>query len=282
VERGAIHDLVLLLGFDVRLYKQALLQRAARASRRIADELDLELVTMEVNVQDTHLKDADWAALAHGSVLAACALALEGRWTSVLVPASYDYDNAVPWGSHPEVDPLFSTTTLALRHDGATYHKADKIERVAPHPLVQSSVRVCQRRPEGLNCGKCAKCLYTALALEVLVGLDRCEAFEADAVDLEDIRKTRIDKAWYVRCYTHIREHAEARGRQDVVAAIDHMMRRSVHWSGWVKAFDAAKRRRWLWPLVRPLKRPARTGWLPPPPGFHGEVTPPSRDAEIG
>jgi len=266
-ERGAIDDLILVHGFDVKLYKKELLERASHGARVTAETLGYGLVDLTTNLHDTRLADVPWGDLAHGAALVSCALALEGRYTRILMPSSYTIEHAPPWGSHPEQDPLLSTTSYEVMHDAVDVDKPEKIEVMANQPLVQKYVRVCQRKPEGINCGRCEKCLFTALGLDVFVGLDECEAFDGDAVDLDLIRRNRIHLWLYVRLYGALRRAAVERGRTDVVEAIDHMMDRSVEWSAWYVVLEGAKRRRLLWPLVRPFKKLMRTGWLPAPPG---------------
>jgi hypothetical protein len=45
---------------------------------------------------------------------AAVALELQGRLSKVHVPATYDVSTLQPWGSHPYLDPLWSTTATEV------------------------------------------------------------------------------------------------------------------------------------------------------------------------
>ena len=53
-----------------------------------------------------------------GGFLASVGLCLQKVFREVLIAASDTYGQLVPWGSHPHVDPLWSTESLAFVHDG--------------------------------------------------------------------------------------------------------------------------------------------------------------------
>lgn len=272
-ERGPIDELIILLGFDVGLHKRPLLERARRSARRVADALGKGCIDLETNLQDLAIRDVPWGPLGHGPALAACALALERRFRRVLIPGTAWLETLAPWGSHPEIEPQLSTAALDLVQDGLQYDKPVKMEKIAAHPVVQRNLRVCQHRPEGLNCGTCEKCVYTMLVMDALVGLEHFDAFEAERLDLDLLRRQRIHHTWHVRGYDLARTQAVLRGREDLVAAIDQALARSARWAGWARFFDRARERGWPWPLVRWMRNPARSGLVPPPPGFPGGLS---------
>lgn len=88
---------------------------------------------------------------------------------SLVIPSSYAYEDATPWGSHWDTDPLWSSPDkIRIIHDDASVNRRDKIIQLAAEPLVQRHLRVCWRNlaPTG-NCSRCEKCLRTMTTLEV-------------------------------------------------------------------------------------------------------------------
>ena len=68
-------------------------------------------------------------------------------------------DGEILFGSHPLLDPLWSTETLAFVHDGCEANRMEKVRRIAESPLLLEGLRVCvdDRGPDVYNCGSCWK-----------------------------------------------------------------------------------------------------------------------------
>jgi hypothetical protein len=105
-----------------------------------------------------------------GAGLASAALSLSGGFGEVLVPSTDAYADALPWGSHPLVDELWSTERTTVLPDGAEATRAAKLERLVAHdPLARRHLRVCLVNAGGdFNCGRCSKCVRTRLTLYAL------------------------------------------------------------------------------------------------------------------
>jgi hypothetical protein len=153
----------------------------------VASTLNLKLLTISSNLHSFIPPRAagwDWYA---SSVLAAPALCLAPMLRRVLIPSGDTYSTLSPWGSHPLIDPLWSTETLEFVHDGCEASRAQKLERyVAKSKIALAHLRVCDFDQSGIhNCGTCEKCLRTQIALRALridtgpeifaqpIGLDR-------------------------------------------------------------------------------------------------------------
>lgn len=77
----------------------------------------------------------------------------------------YNYRNT---GSNPLTDPLLSTEYFRLIHEGSAFSRVEKIRYLAQWPEYLQNLRVCNNSNRTLrNCGKCEKCVRTALAFKV-------------------------------------------------------------------------------------------------------------------
>ncbi len=103
--------------------------------------------------------------LTQGGALASVALLL--GFPKAFVPGSYAYDQLIPLGSHPLTDPLYSSGSVRIVHDGAESRRVDKIARIARDPAGLDNLRVCFDDMNS-NCGRCAKCLRTMIPLRLL------------------------------------------------------------------------------------------------------------------
>ena len=119
--------------------------------------------------------------------LASIALALSEGLREVKIASTYDWDHHFPWGSHPQLDPLWSNGKVVLTHDGCEATRLDKTHLVSRHPIALETFRVCFENPDSLhNCGKCKKCLKTMDELQRWGALERCGSFPQTAVDARD------------------------------------------------------------------------------------------------
>lgn len=163
-----ITHLVWFAGMDVRLGNRALLEEACGRAQAFAREVGKPLVVASTNalrLMTRHGLPPHWY---HGSTVAALALTLGAR--RVYVAAGFSHRDLHPWGTHPLTDPLFSTEGCEIVHDGAWARRTEKLRRVAREPTLLRDLRVCAQGA-AYNCGACAKCLRTRVALRLL-GLD--------------------------------------------------------------------------------------------------------------
>ena len=82
-----------------------------------------------------------------------------------------------PFGSHPDLDPNWSTEILEFIHE-ADANKLEKCRLIGQYEVALQTLHVCLRYPEtGLNCGECEKCLRSQVYLQVAGAAERCTAF---------------------------------------------------------------------------------------------------------
>jgi hypothetical protein len=181
--------------FDPRIPKD----EARETAQAAAAELGKPLIEVRANFR--HLGDAAGVrhVLYHGSALAAIALLLQGTVGRMLIGSTFSYDWLRPWGSHPLIDPLWSTESLEVVHDGSEATRPMKLARLAESEVAMRHLRVCQNRPlpglavsDRLNCGSCKKCLVTMANLRAVGALDRCETLP-DELDLKIIERLPIE-----------------------------------------------------------------------------------------
>jgi hypothetical protein len=189
-----IDDLILVRGYDISLEPEndALWNEVVEAGRAVADGLGKRLLQVRTNLRPFLDQDRrDWG-LTHGAALAHVGLLLQPWLRAVYVPASFDVEHMQPWGSRPDLDPLWSTDRLQFVHHGEEFSRLEKIHRIVESPLVLRYLRVCNAHPDGVyNCGRCRKCLCTMLALDSAGKLQECATFPSE-VTVSDIRAVRM------------------------------------------------------------------------------------------
>jgi len=177
--RRAITQLVFVHGFDVPLARSAYRAAVSEALRATADELGLELIEVETNLRDCTDRYADWGRHVHGAALAAVGLFLSSRIGTWLIPSTYGYAHLFPWGSHPGLDPRWSSEALTVVHDGSELTRFEKVEALAGWETALRTLRVCwQLDDDAYNCGRCRKCVWTMACLRVCGVLERARRFE--------------------------------------------------------------------------------------------------------
>jgi hypothetical protein len=166
--RDDLDALIFVHGFDVSLDDGPLRAEVGARLRAAAEALGLPLIELETNLQHfgEHYR-VPWIDY-HGAALASIALLLAPRFDRVLIPATHTYSHLEGLGSHPLIDPLWSTDDVAIVHDGADATRVDKLRRIASEPAALSHLRVCwENRGGTYNCGRCEKCVRTGAAIRV-------------------------------------------------------------------------------------------------------------------
>jgi hypothetical protein len=158
----------------------------------------------------------------HGGALIASALALGPLLGRIHIAASTTYDRLYPWGSHPLLDPLWSTETLTVIHDGCELNTIDKTRVIAElrPDLVMATLRPCAGYGNGYNCGACMKCLRTMLDLLQFGFLEECDTLPHE-IDIERLRVVlRPGGPVHVADFTRRLRALEALGLAPAVQAV--------------------------------------------------------------
>ena len=171
----ALGALLLVHGFDIPLDRAADFDDARERARRAANALGLELRSVATNVRDL---GQDWEQV-HGLALAATLQLHSPEFGVGLIGSGASYRHIhLPWGSNPITDPLMSSGTMRICHDGAELTRVAKARVVAREPELVGLLRVCwQGEQLSRNCGRCEKCVRTYWALRI-VGVRHPACFE--------------------------------------------------------------------------------------------------------
>jgi hypothetical protein len=153
---------------------------------RVAAATGKQLLPVVTNVRRYGARIAPWT-LMHGGAMASIALALGDAFRRVLIAASATYSTVQPWGTHPLLDPLWSTERLEFVHDGCELDTIDKTRFIIRSPLALETLRVCPGYGPAYNCGRCMKCLRTMIDLMQVGALDRCPTLPHE-IDPEAVR----------------------------------------------------------------------------------------------
>ena len=223
-----IEALIFIWGFDIPLSSDAAWRTALDGNLAAARKLGVPLIPVATNLRETRFRETNWTRLSHGVALAGVAQALGGELGTVLIPSSASQRDLRPWGSHPDVDPLFSSRRTRIIHDGAEWRRAEKTEQIAKSDVALGHLRVCYESADGKNCGLCKRCYRTMLALEALGVLDRCATFDRRTLDLHRAARVYCQDDTDRKQFGFVRDLAVREGRREIVRAIDDSFRRSA------------------------------------------------------
>lgn len=142
--------------------------RTLAALGEVARATGIRLVPVWTTVRRLDPDVGFWMLELHGAALAAVGHFVGARCSTLSIASSHNLANLIPWGSSPWLDPFYSSAEVTIRHDGIRFTRLDKIRLVARTETLLPHVRVCSRAPDGLNCGRCEKCVRTMLELVAL------------------------------------------------------------------------------------------------------------------
>ncbi|HYQ79072.1 MAG TPA: hypothetical protein VEP91_08210 [Solirubrobacterales bacterium] len=231
------------------------------AFREAAAELGLPAIELETDIRRFSDPVCDWERIYTGAALAAIAHLLADSFDRVLIPATHSYRDLHPTGSHPLLDPLYSSDRVRIEHVDAVTRVA-KLEYLVGSELAMRSLRVCfQPGVDGLNCGRCAKCVRTMVGLRAIGAAGRCQSLPADF----SLREMSSGKVRTRRSLTYAKENlaaVEARGTDPSLAvALRRLVARGARTEARQKSVLLARSARWAARAkLEGLKRRLRRG----------------------
>lgn len=228
---GYVKDCFFLHGFDIggvveRGTKYHVFDRAKEAILNITDDAAAQLIPVYTNIR--HLCDERklWLDSFFGAVLAGMAHSFSNRIDMMFIGSSYDIPNLHPCGSHPLLDPEYSSYNMRIRHRDYELSRIEKIRIVSQWDVAFNNFRVCLANvPDRLNCGKCEKCVRTMTELTALGLLHKTRAFVEDEITPEDI--SRFDITIRVRppFYRPMIPLLKGQGRDDLANVIEKQLK---------------------------------------------------------
>ena len=187
----------------------------------MAREAAVTLIPIYTNAR--HLSDdvQFWCYEFHGAALASVAHCFPHRLTDALLSSTTSCSKVSIeyWGSHPLLDPHYSSSSLRIHHEGIRFTRFDKMKVIADWQAGLDNLRVCTSStisPGQLNCGKCEKCIRTMLHLLLLGRLDHCAAFPCRDVSPEMLSTVKFKEEWELKYYEPLMEDIRSIGRPDL------------------------------------------------------------------
>jgi hypothetical protein len=229
-----VRCLVNVHGFDIELGDTDRFARSNALLQRVAESLSMELVSVATDLRRHPLfRSISWE-VTHVAALASVAHALAPVLGRVHVAGS---DVSPPWGSHPSLDRLWSSSAVTIVNDEEGVRRLDKVKAIADWQPVHGSLKVCwENRTADLNCGVCEKCVRTQAQFAAVGRLGDLRTFPpGDLVQrINGIRciHEELDRQW-----RDIRNETDDRHLR---TAIDRLLRRSFLLSRTRNAFRSA------------------------------------------
>jgi hypothetical protein len=188
----SITHLFLVRGFDIPLdaqYDRAF-EATVAAAQTVANHYSKTLVAMATNLRQVADRFVPWDRIYHGAAMASVALATCGAVRRMYIASSRDSEHLRPWGSHPHLDPLWSTRITRFIHDEYEICRLEKVRYISRSKVALDSLRVCYQNRHGFyNCGRCNKCLLTMVSLQIVGALSRCSTLP-NQIDVETIAQS--------------------------------------------------------------------------------------------
>ena len=222
LRRPEVTDLIYVHGFDIPLDRPDLSERVEQGLRKVADARGLGFHVVRSNLRDLHDRAVGWE-IGHGPALAAVAHLFAPTCRRMLIGSGVTYTEPVTRGSHPLVDHLWSSERCEIVNDGSHLTRAMKVREIATSPMALAVLRVCWKRVEEYNCGRCEKCLRTMVALEAAGALGRCGAFEGP-LDLDAVAGLQLPSPESIPWWRDNLALASESGRPDLVAAVERCL----------------------------------------------------------
>lgn len=176
--RRKIDYLVYVHGYDIPLSDIDRMSSFLHSLQNVSEVTGASLIVIKTNLREHPVSSLVSWERAHGGALAATGHLLNSHIRNLIISASYPFAFNRPWGSHWETDPLWSSESLQIVHEGASFWRAEKLRTVVEEPLVRKHLKVCaDNRDSWLNCCHCEKCIRTMLVLAQSGKLDDFPCF---------------------------------------------------------------------------------------------------------
>jgi hypothetical protein len=221
-----ITDLIFVRGIDLVRewgHQGDLADRVEARLREAAVALGLTIHVVETNARELSDPLVPWEVYCT-CPLTAVALFFEPLFGRVLIAGDTDHETQVTSGPSRMVDQLWSTERLEIVDDGGRFSREQRLRRIADHPVVQRTLRVCWENPDGAyNCGRCRKCMLTMVSLEAIGARDRIATFPAD-LDLDLLTGFEITQPISLVLWEDVLATTRETGRGDLEQSVKPMV----------------------------------------------------------
>ena len=194
-----ITHLIFLHGFDISHRTTFVYKDLLENGNKVARALQKKIVRISTNLRDFSDPIISWGRLYHGAALASYGLLLEPGFNTIYMAGGHQPRHLHPWGSHPLLDPLWSTETLRFVSEGCETGRVQKIKFLAQFPIAMETLRVCFINTNNrYNCGECEKCVRTMIGLHIAGALPNCRTFSHE-IDIHSVEKLPV--SWIERAF---------------------------------------------------------------------------------
>jgi len=199
--------------------------KSLSTSREICTDIGLDVIPIRSNFCTLNRKMHFWMYRYHGAFLASMAHFLGREFRLCYIASSYPATQLVPWGSHPQLDPFYSSQHVRISHDGVELSRLQKVETLRGWPAALDHMYVCTSKvSQGANCGSCEKCVRTRLHLLVAGLLGDAGAFAGADVSESEVRSIQIRSDYARICFEEALPGLRQRGRRDLSAAVERVV----------------------------------------------------------
>ena len=195
-------------------------QKRIKKQTQFAKSIGKELIPVNTNIKEwTEHRRISWEFI-HGLFLSSVGGVFGMK--RIYVPSSHTYEELFPWGSHPLSDPMWSTESTEVIHDGAGFRRGEKMRDLLTEPVLADNLQVCWRTTLD-NCGECSKCVRSMVAVKLLSG--KIESLPV----LDDLKKLKILKVTDESGATFLEDAiilAKGVGNKEIYTILKHYYRR--------------------------------------------------------
>jgi hypothetical protein len=206
--------LVFVHGYDITLADEPRLRAFVPSLQQVSAHCDARAVIISTNLREHPLVAAAPWIHTHGGALAAIGHLLSDHAPRLVIGSSVPRAYNISWGSHWQLDPLWSSGAMAITHDGDMFSREQKAWTVAHEPLVKQHLRVCweNRSPTG-NCSVCDKCVNAMLLLHQVGQLEAYTVFQKPqsfVTLLDTLPRTTFVRVYRAMCQRGLSSEVEA------------------------------------------------------------------------
>jgi len=150
-------------GFDI--FRREEYDSAFNVAQKTLASIDIPLFPIRTNYRS--IIEQNWSDT-HGIALTACINNFKNIYSIGIIAGSFPYNyNIYPHGSNPITDPLLSSSSSKIIHDGGQFVKHKKALGISDWKIGVQNLRVCYSAEQrNKNCGACFKCIQTNLYFE--------------------------------------------------------------------------------------------------------------------
>jgi hypothetical protein len=217
-----IRDGLLVYGLEVE--DPGAFEIAKKSVDAIARDCQVTLIPAYTNLRMLNADWVFWRRSFQGAVFSAIAHAFSRRLSSASISSSHCICYSPHYGTHPLLDPNFSSSDFQIKHTCYRLSRLEKTKMVADWDVALRNLRVCNKynlyRPDQLNCGQCEKCLITMMGLIAIGALDSTSAFGKADVSADTLKATMRLNSEVEHYYEELILPLMQKGRKDLAHVI--------------------------------------------------------------